>query len=201
MNITLMQNQEENQKQQQVHGKHTFFNLYFLLVLLDILWNCLEDWRISSPRNSHCWSSACLWANNFMDLSVTVSRRSSTCIWSFPMVRSDFRRMFSTLCFFFLSAGKCGLFFDKYGTFCIPEGRDVTDNRLVVLLARRSVFPWVISSVSASTTSSCIVAFCESFLILGLVNNLGDGSSLTILGRRLWVFERRVSLWGVEPPP
>lgn len=43
MNITLMQNQEENQKQQQVHGKHTFFNLYFLLVLLDILWNCLED--------------------------------------------------------------------------------------------------------------------------------------------------------------
>lgn len=68
-----------NQKQQQVHGKHTFFNLYFLMVLLDILWNCFEDWRISSPRNSHCWSSACLWANNCMDLSVTVSMRSSTC--------------------------------------------------------------------------------------------------------------------------
>lgn len=60
--------------------------------------------------------------------------------------------------FFFLSAGKCGLFFDEYCAFCSPEGSDVTDNRLVVLLARRSPFPPVTSSVSASTTSSCIVA-------------------------------------------
>ena len=41
--------------------------------------------------------------------------------------------------------------------------------------------------------------FWESFLILGLVNNLGDGCSLTILGRRLCVFGRRVSLW-LEAP-
>jgi hypothetical protein len=75
----LLSSQEQNQKQQQVHGKHTFFSLYFLVALLDILWNCLEDWRISSPRNSHCWSSACLWASSFMDVSVTVSMRPSTC--------------------------------------------------------------------------------------------------------------------------
>lgn len=43
-------------------------------------------------------------------------------------------------------------------TFCSPGGSDVTDNRLVVLLARRSWFPPVTSSASASTTSSCIVA-------------------------------------------
>lgn len=66
------------QKQQQVHGKHALLSLNFLVVLLESLWNCFEDWRISAPRNSQCWSSACLWARSFMDLSVTLSMRSST---------------------------------------------------------------------------------------------------------------------------
>lgn len=50
------------------------------------------------------------------------------------------------------------------------------------------------------TTINCLwLPFCDSFLILGLVNNLGDGSSLTILGSRLCVLEGRVSLRLVAP--
>lgn len=56
------------------------------------------------------------------------------------------------LCWSFMAS------WNQHLTFCSPGGSDVTDNRLVVLLARRSWFPPVTSSSSASTTSSCIVA-------------------------------------------
>ena len=77
MNKTFMPSETESEAAPGT-WEHTFFNLYSLMIRLDILWNCFKDWRISSPRNSHCWSSACLWANNFMDLSVTVSMGSPT---------------------------------------------------------------------------------------------------------------------------
>lgn len=77
MKITFMQSGTKSEAAAGTWQTY-ILNLYFLMVLLEILWNCLEDWRISSPRNSHYWSSACLWASNFMDLSVTVSMRSST---------------------------------------------------------------------------------------------------------------------------
>lgn len=42
--------------------------------------------------------------------------------------------------------------------------------------------------------------FSASFLILGLVNNLGDGSSLTNLDSRLCVLERAASFCPAELP-